>query len=172
VVVYRGSDGSSPFFDGAFVQPGSSVTFFQPANPQLPEGFVGSAVISSRNGQPLVAITNEVNSTLNVAMTYRALNNNEGASTLSMPYLARRDNGWSTGVQVQNLGSATTTVTLQVRNPDGSVVVSPSQPVTADGSATFYLPAIEGVNDGWHGAGFVSSSPPQPLGGIVNETHY
>jgi len=172
VVVYRGSDGSGPYFDGAFVQPGSSVTFFQPAHPQLPEGFVGSAVVSSKNGQPLVAIVNEVNSTLNVAMTYRAFNNNEGGPTLSVPYLSRRDNGWSTGVQVQNLGSATTTVTLQIRNPDGSVAVAPSQQVTADGSATFYLPSIDGVNDGWHGAGTVSSSPPQPLGAIVNETHY
>jgi hypothetical protein len=75
-------------------------------------------------------------------------------------------------VQVQNLGTATTTVTLQIRAPDGSVVTSPSQSVQVDGSATFYLPAIEGVNDGWHGAGVVSSSPPQPLGAIVNETHY
>jgi hypothetical protein len=172
IVAYRGADGSGPYYDGAFVPPGSSVTFFQPAHPQLPDGFVGSAVVVSRNNQPLVAIVNEVNTTLNVAMTYRAFNDNEGAPTLAVPYLARRDNGWSTGVQVQNLGTATTTVTLQIRAPDGSVVTSPSQSVQVDGSATFYLPAIEGVNDGWHGAGVVSSSPPQPLGAIVNETHY
>ena len=60
VVVYRASDGSGPWFDGAFVRPGSSVTFFQPAHPELANGFVGSATIASKNGQPLVAIVNEV----------------------------------------------------------------------------------------------------------------
>src|SRR5207302_3172460 len=60
VVVYRGSDGSGPWFDGAFVRPGSSVTFFQPAHPELANGFVGSATIASKNGQPVVGIVNEV----------------------------------------------------------------------------------------------------------------
>ena len=170
VVVYRGSDGSGPWFDGAFVRPGSSVTFFQPAHPELANGFVGSATIASKNGQPLVAIVNEVNTTLNVAMTYRAFN--EGATSLSVPYLSRRADGWSTGVQVQNLGQATTTITLQIRSPDGSLVTAPTDSVAPDNSRTFYLPSIDGVSDGWHGAGVISSSPPQPLGAIVNETHY
>jgi hypothetical protein len=170
LVVYSASDGSGRWYDGAFVQPGSSVTFFQPAHPELPNGFIGSAVIISRNDQPLVAIVNEVNTTLNVAMTYRAFN--EGAPTLSVPYLARRADGWSTGVQVQNLGSAASTVALQIRAPDGSLVVTPSQSVPPGDSRTFYLPAIEGVNDGWRGSGVITSSPPQPLGAIINETHY
>ncbi len=170
LVVYRGSDGSGPWYDGAFIQPGGSVTFFQPSHPQLPNGFVGSAVIISRNDQPLVAIVNEVNSALNVAMTYRAFN--EGAPTLSVPYLSRRADGWSTGVQVQNLGALTTTVALQIRSPDGSLVTTSSQSIPPDDSRTFYLPAIDGVPDGWRGAGVISSSPPEPLGAIINEAHY
>jgi hypothetical protein len=170
LVVYSASDGSGQWYEGAFVQPGSSVTFFQPAHPELPNGFVGSAVIISRNDQPLVAIVNEVNTTLNVAMTYRAFN--EGTPTLAVPYLARRADGWSTGVQVQNLGTVTSTVALQIRAPDGSLVVANSQSVPPGDSRTFYLPGIEGVNDGWHGSGVITSSPPQPLGAIINETHY
>jgi len=170
LVVYRATDGGGLWFDGAFVQPGGSVTFFQPAHPDLPNGFIGSAVIVSRNDQPLVAIVNEVNTSLNVAMTYRAFS--EGAATLSAPSLSRRANGWSTGVQVQNLGFATTTVVLQIRSPDGSLVTASSQSIPPDDSRTFYLPAIEGVADEWHGAGVISSSPPEPLGAIINETHY
>lgn len=170
LVIYRATDGGGPWFDGAFVQPGGSVTFFQPAHPNLPNGFVGSAVVVSRNDQPLVAIVNEVNTSLNVAMTYRAFN--DGTATLSAPYLSRRADGWSTGVQVQNLGTAATTVMLQIRSPDGSLVTASSQSVPPDDSRTFYLPAIEGVADEWRGSGVITSSPPQPLGAIINEAHY
>jgi hypothetical protein len=170
LIAYRANDGSGPWFDQAVVPAGSSVTFFQPAQPELPDGFVGSAIIVSQNDQPLVVIVNEVHATLHAAMSYRA--SNEGAATLSVPSLSRRADGWSSGVQVQNLRTDTTSVVLQILWPDGSLVTAASELLQPDGSHTFYLPALDAVPDGWRGAGVTTSSPPQPLGAVVNEIHY
>jgi hypothetical protein len=56
-------------------QPGDSVTFYQPSNASLPSGLVGSATVSS-DGQPIVAITNEVNYLRggDAAMAYEGIN--------------------------------------------------------------------------------------------------
>ena len=58
------------------IPPGESRTFYQPANGNLPTGHVGSATITSNNGQPLVAIVNEVNYTRpgDAAMVYEGIN--------------------------------------------------------------------------------------------------
>jgi hypothetical protein len=97
----------------------------------------------------------------------------DGAPVLSVPSLARRaESGWSTGVQVQNLGTATTNVAFRLRGPDGGEVRSVVESVPAGDSRTFYLPGMEGINDGWRGAGTLTSDPPEPLGAIINETRY
>jgi hypothetical protein len=170
IVTYRATDGG-PWYEASWIAPGSSFTFYQPASDVLPNGFVGSAVVTSLNQQPLVGIVNETNPALGVAMTYRALT--DGAPVLSVPSLARRaESGWSTGVQVQNLGSATTSVAFRLRGPDGGEVRSVVESVPAGDSRTFYLPGIDGINDGWRGAGTLIAEPPQPLGAIINETRY
>jgi hypothetical protein len=58
------------------ILPGESRTFYQPANSALPIGHVGSATITSNNGQPLVAIVNEVNYSRSgdAAMVYEGIN--------------------------------------------------------------------------------------------------
>jgi len=171
VVTYRATDGGGPWYEAAWIAPGSSFTFYQPASTVVPNGFVGSAVATSLNQQPLVGIVNEVNAALGVAMTYRAFA--DGAPVLSVPSLARRaEAGWSTGVQVQNLGTTTTTVSLHLRGPDGEEVHSAAESAPPGDSRTFYLPDMDGIADGWRGAGAIVSAPPQPLGAIINETRY
>src|SRR6185503_1345141 len=130
------SDGSGPWTERGSVAAGASITFFQPANAELPEGFVGSAAITSLDGAPIIAIVNEVNPARDVAMTYRALG--EGAPTLSAPYLSRGHEGWATGAQIQNLGSEPTTVSLQLRNEDGTLLRTLSELVPPTGSRTFF----------------------------------
>jgi hypothetical protein len=110
-----------------------------------------------------------VHATLNVAMVYRAFD--AGASTIGVPSLSRNDDGWSSGVQVQNLGAETTSVTLRLLAPDGLLVTTESQEVAAEGSYTFYLPALDAVSEGWRGAGVISSSS-EPIAVVVNEVRY
>jgi hypothetical protein len=170
-VTYQSSDGrGGPWMERTTVEAGGSATFYQPANAELPDGFVGSATITSTNNQPLVGIVNEVHTGRGVAMTYRALS--DSAPSLVMPYMARNDGGWNTGLQVQNMGSEATTVYVLLQDDAGVLVQRASAPVPPGASRTFYLPAIEGLPEGWRGSAAVMSSPAQPLGAIVNETRY
>src|SRR5207248_520585 len=60
-VTYYASDGrGGPWTERASIPPGGSTTLYQPSNADLPDGFVGSAVVTSSNSQPLVGIANEV----------------------------------------------------------------------------------------------------------------
>ncbi|MBM2812256.1 MAG: exported protein of unknown function [Chloroflexi bacterium] len=168
-VAYRATEGDGRWSEQASMTPGGTVTFFQPGNPDLPEGFVGSAVLTSSSA-PIIAIVNQVNPVRDVAMTYDALR--EGTPVLSTPFMSRGSDGWATGAQVQNLGSEPTTVTLQLRGEDGSVARTAIELVQPGSSRTFYLPAMDGLPEPWRGSGVFTSSPPQPLGAIINQTRY
>ncbi len=58
----------------ATINPSAPRTFYTPANPDLPDGFVGSAVVSAPN-QRLVGLVNQVNYEVagDTAMTYYAV---------------------------------------------------------------------------------------------------
>jgi hypothetical protein len=170
LATYRASDGSGEWSERQMVAPGDSATFYQPSLAELPNGFVGAGVFRSFNDQPLVGIVNEVNSARQVAMTYRALET--GGETVSAPYLVRNVDGWSTGLQVQNLGTEATTVSVQLRQNSGSLDLMLRSQIPPGESRTFYLPAIDGLPDGWIGSGVVTAAPLQPLAAIVNETRY
>lgn len=61
--------------DNDVVDPGNSVTFYQPATTSLPSGLVASATVAS-NGPPIVALVNEVNYArgADAAMAYEGIN--------------------------------------------------------------------------------------------------
>lgn len=169
-VRYLGVEGQGTWSESASLAAGASTTFYQPANPDLPDGFVGAAVVTSVDGQPLVAIVNQVNPERNIAMTYRGFG--AGTSPVAVPRLAKNAEGWNTGVQVQNLGTDSAQVTLELRAEDGAMTGSVVDTVPAGASVTFYLPTVNILPEGWRGSGIVTSSPTQPLGAIVNQTRY
>lgn len=55
---FRGGAGA---VDQGLIAAGSSTTFYQDANPAIPDGTIGSAIVTALGGQPIVAIVNEVN---------------------------------------------------------------------------------------------------------------
>lgn len=59
-ITYRGLDGAVYARQADVLDVLASRTYYQPAVSGLPEGFVGSAVIVSTNGQPLAIVVNEV----------------------------------------------------------------------------------------------------------------
>ena len=75
VITYFSQLGGLLASETEVAQPGDSVTFYQPANESLPSGLVGSATVTS-DGQPIVAIVNEVNYLRggDAAMAYEGIN--------------------------------------------------------------------------------------------------
>jgi hypothetical protein len=174
--------------DSATIGVGRAVTFDQAAgsstascthaSQNLGDRFVGSATITS--DQPVVATVMQLNaSTFPVLMGYNGFTG--GATSVSAPLVMANNAGFYTGIQVQNTGSAETTVTVAyAANTVGTT--KPADDVFALGagaSATLIqagAPPANGstVNDystlgRYVGAATISAN--QPLVAIVNQTH-
>lgn len=144
----------------------ASATFYAPAHAQLPDGFVGSAIIEGDDRQPLAAQVNLVRSD-GFASAYPA--QAAGSATVAVPLLYRNRNGWSSGIQVQNLGMNATTVVATFTRTNGSG--GPWEQRLTLGHAiagTFYLPASPGLPDDLVASATLRSLEGQPLIAVAN----
>ncbi|MBI3965235.1 MAG: hypothetical protein HY329_06340, partial [Chloroflexi bacterium] len=144
----------------ATIAPGSSQTWFPIPGTQA--GFVGSATVDGPAGSQLVAIVNQLHPDTGQAMCYRGFGG--GTRTLSAPLIMTDNNGWSTGLQVQNAGTQSTTATLSIA---GQAVETFT---LAPGESKTYFP-VPGTQPGFVGAATIQGDVGAQLVGIVNEIY-
>lgn len=145
------------------LRPFAAVTVSAADVPDLPDGFVGSAVITAN--RPVAAVVMADRSGAD-RYAYEAMTG--GATTLFAPVVLKDREGWVTGIQVQNLGGLPTTVqVIYASGPAGRWFD------TADlapfGSATFYQPAHPALPPGFAGSAVITSLNAQPLGAVVTQ---
>lgn len=101
---------SSGVTQTASVKPGAAATFDQSANTQLPStAWVGSAKVTST--QPIIATVMQVGTdAVKTMLGYNGFL--DGAKTISLPLIMANNYGWYTGIQIQNIGTAATHVTV------------------------------------------------------------
>ena len=160
-------DGSAEVADVAALPVGRAVSLYQPSQPLLPDGFVGSASIESSGG-PLVGIVNEVKPGTQASMSYTL--GGPGATSLAAPLVMKGYNGWDTGIEVQNEGDATTVVRVSFYREDGTMVLRVTDSLDIGGSQSYYPPALAALPDGFVGSAFIESISGEPLIGIVNQS--
>jgi len=106
------------------ISPGSSANYafaaFENGDPGsncTPKAkFVGSASVTANTGnQPLVAIINQLKSGLN-GEAYVSFNAAQATNKVVLPLIMDRNGGYFTGINVQNVGSAATTVNCTFTN--------------------------------------------------------
>jgi hypothetical protein len=153
--------------DRATVPPGAAVTFYQGANAELPDGHVGPATVTSLDGQPLVAVVNAVKQGAGMAMAYDAVG--IGGPSLHLPVVYREFSGWNSGVQLQNLGEAATSVTLTFYHEDGREAASVVRTLERGGTSTVYLPELPELPSGFTGSATATSQSGEPLAATVNQ---
>lgn len=170
-------DSSSEFAAQETVASGAAKTFVPGDFSGMPDGFQGSAVVSS--DQPIKAIvnvTNRASGSLGVtggkaAAQYQGVDGSMVANTLYFP-LAKGDHfNKTTTFYIQNAGSAaaTATATFTMRNGDTYNYTTPS--IGPNQMAVFSVLDAPGwnptENDGRVGGMEITSS--QPLAGVVME---
>ena len=133
-----------------------SVTVDQ-TNDGLTGRIVGSATVSG--SQPIAVAVNQTNG----ATLFSYTGSSAGSPTLYAPLLMNNNGGYTTGLQVQNVGSQATTVSLYLNG--GSTAVTTAS-LNAGQSVTWY--PIPGMTQKVE-SGIVKSSNGQPLLGAVNE---
>ena len=149
----------------ATIQPGAAKTFDQFTNTSLGDKFVGSASVSS--DQPVAVMVNQVGvGSVKSLLTYDGFA--AGSTSVSLPLIMANNSGFFTGISVQNVGSAATTVTIDY-GPNTAGTFDPA-------NETFTLQPGEGRPVLQSGAAWTSRyvgsatvTADQPLVAVVNQ---
>lgn len=126
------SNGTQETFTG--LQPGAAHTFNQGNNSNLPDGWVGSATITS-SGQPIVVTVLEVGSV--VMFAYNGFTS--GHTNPVMPLVNANNYGYFTGIAIMNIGTTDTDVTVSYTPSPGSpgTACTEKRTISAGQSKTF-----------------------------------
>jgi hypothetical protein len=106
-----GLSGSAGTAELATIKPGAAASFFQKNKPDLGATFVGSAKVTSTNGQPIVAVVNQETPDGKLLLSYGGFTS-AGSTTVAAPLVVANNFGQFTGIQIQNVGTAEAPVTI------------------------------------------------------------
>lgn len=153
------------------LQPGAACTFDQSTEPHA-SGWVGSAIITAT--EPLAVTVMEVG--LTTLFAYSGFTG--GSTDVVMPLVNANNAGYITGIQIMNLGSTDTDVTVSYTPSIAGTPCTETKTVQAGKSTTFALGAFARSESGENcadGATFIGSarittnSASQDLVAIVNQ---
>ncbi len=153
------------------LEPGAACTLDQSTEAHA-AGWVGSATVTA--SEPIVVTVMEVGPTTLFAYGGFA----SGSTDVAMPLINANNSGYVTGVQIMNVGSSSTSVTVSYTPSTAGTACSETKTVPAGESATFALQAFATTVSGENcanGVKFVGSasvsanSANQDLVAIVNQ---
>lgn len=147
-------------------KPASWNQLFYPAS--LPSGWYGSVVVSSN--QPLAAIVNEYTSPNLESASYTG--SESGGTAVYLPAILKNAWSWTTTFAVQNVGSGTTTITVEFRDMSGTLVDTDTYDVPSNASVYCNQGADDELGSFFAGSAKITSA--QPVVAVVNEdsTYY
>jgi hypothetical protein len=150
----------------ATIPAGAAATFNQATNACLPTPYVGAATVTVTGGNgDVVAAVMQVGPT-----TLFAYNGFTGGSTEPvMPLVQGNNFGYFTGIQVQNTGSDSTTVTVSYVPGNAGNPCTQTETIAGGDSATFLNCSDMSVPTFVGGASVTANSTSQPLVAIVNQ---
>lgn len=166
-VVRNGAPIGNSFTETATIKPGAAHTFDQAGLAALGTHFLGSVKVTSN--QPIVATANEVGPTILFAYDGFSV----GSTRVSFPLVNAKNAGYETGIQIMNIGSQDTTVTVHYawdpakKTPGAPDPADEVRLVPAGGSTTF---GNAYFTSRFVGSGSVTAnSASQPLVAVVNQ---
>ncbi len=159
-----GSAGNAYTQPSVTIKPGASQTFDQADLAALGAKFVGSAVVSSN--VPVVATVMQVGA--KTMLGYNGFTGG-GSTEVSLPLIMSNNNGFFTGIQVQNVGTAQTVVTVDYGTNIGGTFNPTNETATLDPgeSATFLQNTGQFSTPKYVGSATITSA--QPVVAIVNQ---
>ena len=144
------------------VKPGQVVRFNNASTSSMPDGYIGSATITATGGE-VVAVVNQDNEAGLQQQTYEGFSAAASGTTLYAPVLMRGFYGFDTSVQVQNVGSGSTSVTIHYSNG-----ASDTQTVAA-GEGYLFTQGNEGaLPTNWIGSAYLTSTT-ENIVAVVNQ---
>lgn len=164
-IVYYNPDGSEAARQNDTIPREGSKTYLG-ATMQAPAGFQGSVVISS--DQPVIAITNLLNSLTapRLADSYSGFSG--GATTINLPLIQRGNFGTNSWITVQNAGSADATVTVSYNPGLVGSAAKDTATIKPGAAHTFYQKNNAALGERFIGSAKITTNG-QPVVAIVNQ---
>ncbi|MEM7333746.1 MAG: hypothetical protein AAF490_16785 [Chloroflexota bacterium] len=156
----------------ATIQAGAAATFNQATNTCLPSGYVGAATVTVTDTANDSIATTVVQQNATQLLAYNGFTT--GATEPVMPLVQGENFGFVTGIQIQNTGNTSTSVTVSYVAGSAGSNCTETTSIAAGASETF---ALSSSCTGIGGATFVgaasvtNNSNNQPLAAIVNQTN-
>ncbi len=164
-VQYIPAEGSAYTEPNVVIKPGASHTFNQRDIDALGAKFVGSAIVSS--DVPVVATVMQVGETFQNMLGYNGFTT--GSATVSLPLIMSNNNGFYTGIQIQNVGSEVANVTVDYGTNIGGSFNPADDTATLDpGESTTFLQNT-GQFEAPKYVGSATITSNQPVVAIVNQ---
>jgi hypothetical protein len=158
--------------DSATIAPGAAATISQDANACLPSGHKGAATLTASSGGTIVATVMQT-----APAQLLAYNGFTGGTTNPvMPLVQANNFGYITGIQIQNVGNASTNVTVSYTAGAVGSNCTETKTIAAGDAGTFALSAscttISGAKPRFvGGAAVTGNTASQDLVAIVNQTN-
>jgi len=152
----------------------SNNVFYQEANANLPNGFIGAATITGTGN--IAVVTNLYNagttSSNSQLLSYDGFA--AGNTTLLVPRFVRRFYGYNSGMSIQNIGTLTTTVTIDfvfagTTYTYNSPVIQPGAALALYSTNITELVPVDALNMTQRFGSATITSSGQPIIAIVNE---
>jgi hypothetical protein len=157
----------------------SNHVFYQTDNANLPNGFLGAAVISAQDGTSGLAVTVNFYNSGSSSSTAQLHSYNgfaSGANKLLVPRIVRNYYGYNGGMSIQNVGSSTTKVTIDFTFAGGSTYTYNSPNIAPGAALALYapdMPALAGVDllpvTHRFGSAVIQADPGGEIVAIINE---
>jgi hypothetical protein len=161
-----GSAGNDYTAPAVTIKPGAAKTFSQRDLTQLGAKFVGSAVVTS-NGEPIVATVMQVGEVFKNMLGYNGFTG--GSTTVNMPLIMANNSGYYTGFQVQNVGTAPTTITIKYgSNLSGSFAPSDETATLQPQESKTFIQNGAGWTQKYVGSATITTDG-EPVVAIVNQ---
>lgn len=141
--------------------------FYTPNNANLPNGFYGSAELSSSTTDIVVVVASQRYRTDGAqGVAYEGSLPTDATACVSLPVTHNRTT-WKTGINILNMGSSPAQITINYySSAPGIANASQNVTIPANSPLTVYMPSPSVTTVGFYGAANVQSTNDQPL--LVN----
>jgi len=175
-VTYKDSAGAAvPGADETFDIPGySNHVFYQDSNAGLPDGFIGAATVTGTGNIAIVTNLYNAGTTSSDSQLLSYDGFAEGDTELLVPRFVRRFYGYNGGMSIQNIGTVSTTVTIDFSFA-GTTYTYNSPAIEPGASLALYstnitvLAPVDALAMSQRFGSAVITSAGQPIIAIVNE---
>jgi len=135
----------------------------------------GSAIITSSGGVPIVATANEDNRVdpPGRGVTYNAFLSGQETTTVVFPQVTSKYYGYSGGLQIQNVGSGTATLSVTYSMSGRSDVTLSGISVAEGASWSLFTPNVDNYDSSFNDTDFngsVVATSDKPIVGIANNS--